>query len=105
MAVHDELGQTQDLTAQVEGVAEAGLLALFGGQSLQETKSLFEMSMTQKLIADYKEQTTMVENMSEDLFTAHPEESGLSYERPFGISDRSLQDLHWDIITPWLTRR
>lgn len=62
VAVHDELGQTQDLTAQVEGVAEAGLLALFGGQSLQETKSLFEMSMTQKLLADYKEQIIMGQN-------------------------------------------
>ena len=41
VAVHDELGQTQDLTAQVEGVAKAGLLALFGGQSLQETKITF----------------------------------------------------------------
>ena len=59
MAVHDELGQTQDLTAQVEGVAEARLLSLFGCQRLQAMKITTEMSMSkhQKLCACHQKQT------------------------------------------------
>ena len=34
VGVDHQLGQAQDLAAQVEGVAEAGLLALLGGQGL-----------------------------------------------------------------------
>ena len=34
MRVDDELGEPEDLTAEMEGVAETGLLSLFGGQGL-----------------------------------------------------------------------
>eukprot|EP00959_Pyramimonas_sp_CCMP1952_P332421 6960952-Pyramimonas_sp.AAC.1 len=34
VGVDDELGEAEDLAAEVEGVAEAGLLALLGGERL-----------------------------------------------------------------------
>jgi len=52
--VHHELGQPQDLSAEVEGVAEARLLALLGGERLDglEVEVVVEVEVVDVLAVD-----------------------------------------------------
>ena len=52
--VHHQLGQPQNLSAEMEGVAEAGLLALLGGQGLHglQVEVVIQMQVVEVLAVD-----------------------------------------------------
>jgi len=54
VGVDDELGEAEDLATEVEGVAEAGLLTLFGGECLDglEVEVVVEMEVVEVLAVD-----------------------------------------------------
>lgn len=54
IGVHNQLGETQYLTAQVESIAEARLLALLGGERLDrlQVKVVVQMEVVQVLAMD-----------------------------------------------------
>mmetsp|Transcript_736 Transcript_736/g.1704 ORF Transcript_736/g.1704 Transcript_736/m.1704 type:complete len:700 (-) Transcript_736:62-2161(-) len=58
VGVDDQLGEAQDLAAQVEGVAEAGLLALLGGQGLHglEVEVVVQVQVVEVLAVDQQVQ-------------------------------------------------
>ena len=54
IGVHHQLGQPQNLSAQVEGIAKAGLLALLGGQRLDrlQVEVVVQMQVVEVLAVD-----------------------------------------------------
>ena len=67
IGIHHQLGQPQNLSAQMEGIAKAGLLALLGGQRLDrlQVEVVVQMQVVEVLAVD--EQIQHVVALSADL--------------------------------------
>jgi len=67
MRVNDQLGKSQDLPAEVEGITEAGLLSLLGGQGLDwlQIEVIVQMKVVQVLPVD--QQVEHVVALADDL--------------------------------------
>ncbi len=78
VGVHDQLGQAQDLAAQVERVAEAALLALLGRQRLHrlQVEVVVQVQVVQVLAVD--EQVQHVVALPADLRARHGTVKGIS---------------------------
>ena len=71
MGVDDELGEPQDFSAEVKGVAEPGLLSLLRGQRLHrlQVEVVVKMEIVQVLSVDQKVQhvVALTANLKPDL--------------------------------------